>query len=80
MLQKYMDVRINSLLLVQQVSIEHIYFTQKDLSPCSTERASTSANNTQVGTKLKHYWYNCSKNMKYLGIYKSNKLCPGSAC
>lgn len=54
-LQRYMNGRIHSLLVAQQINIEQVYFTKGYIPPCSTKRASVYANNKQVGTNVKRY-------------------------
>lgn len=47
---RYLNVRINSLLLVQQADVEQVYFIKEHISLCSTKRASIYANNKLVET------------------------------
>lgn len=51
---RYLYVRINSLLLVQLVNVEQVYFVKEHNSLCSIKKA-IYANNKHVETKTKRH-------------------------
>ena len=53
---RYLYVRINSLLLVQLVNVEQVYFNKEHVSVCSIKKPSSIyANNKHMETKTKHH-------------------------